>query len=189
MASKQEQNSAATRIASASPHSEQRARQLRELLAGVRSQETQRMRAIRERSSLESSTIGDEGDSAQSDEGFELTASLAALAGTRAAAVESALERLRDGRYGVCEECEEEIPVERLQVMPWTVLCVDCQRERENASRHAQADLSGLWVAPNEAPSIGSDQLDSDSEAGSAERGGGVERRRRGRPRSRPAAA
>ncbi len=168
-------------------YGEQRARQLRQLLAGVRSQETQWMRAIRDRSSLECSTLGDEGDSAQLDEGFELTASLAALAGNRAAAVESALERLSQGRYGVCEECEEEIPIERLQAMPWTVLCVDCQRAREVASRHVGVDTSALWVAPKEPVSITSDQPELDGDTGSVGGGDGVAKRRRGRPRSRAA--
>lgn len=145
---------AAVPAAVSSRFREQSARQLRELLAGVRSQETQWMRAMRERDSLECSTLGDEGDSAASDEGLELTACLAELAGSRAAAVESALERFREGRYGVCKDCGDEIPVERLQAVPATVLCVDCQRALEAASRPARADTPVLWVTPKEPAAI-----------------------------------
>src|SRR5688572_18941389 len=47
-------------------------------------------------------------------------------------AIEEALERLDAGTYGICDSCEEEIPVERLKAMPFTRLCVQCQSEREN---------------------------------------------------------
>lgn len=56
-------------------------------------------------------------------------------------AIEEALERLDDGSYGICESCEEEIPVERLKAMPFTRLCVQCQSERESeAKRTRRAD-------------------------------------------------
>jgi RNA polymerase-binding transcription factor len=165
-----------------SPYSEQRARQLRQLLAGVRSQGTQWMRALRERDSLECSILGDEGDSAASDEGLELTASLAELAGSRAEAVESALERFREGRYGVCDDCGDEIPIERLQAVPAAVLCVDCQRERETASRHARADTPLLWVtAKDPAPVVAEeDSAGGPMEGASPDHGAP---RKRGRPR------
>lgn len=188
MTSNQRQNSVSTREVLSSAHSEQRARQLRELLVAVRGQETQWMRAMRERPSPEDSTLGDEADSAASSKDRELTASMAQLAGSRVAAVESALERLSQGRYGVCEECEEEIPLERLQAMPSTVLCVDCQRRRETAARHAPAEMSNLWVMPKESPPIGSDQVASDSDGDAPIAGSGdAPRRKRGRPRLRPA--
>jgi DnaK suppressor protein len=50
------------------------------------------------------------------------------------AEIEAALRRIKDGRYGVCEECGLSIPVERLQALPWTPFCVRCagisQRQR-----------------------------------------------------------
>jgi len=39
--------------------------------------------------------------------------------------------RLEQGSYGTCEQCGEEIPQERLQAMPDSVMCVSCQRQRE----------------------------------------------------------
>jgi RNA polymerase-binding transcription factor DksA len=38
----------------------------------------------------------------------------------------SAGERLEAGDYGVCAVCGTEIPVERLEVRPFTDLCVAC---------------------------------------------------------------
>ena len=40
--------------------------------------------------------------------------------------VQSALARLTAGTYGVCERCSAEIPVERLEAVPWTRTCVHC---------------------------------------------------------------
>jgi RNA polymerase-binding protein DksA len=42
--------------------------------------------------------------------------------------VEKALARLESGEYGKCEVCGKEIPVERLEAVPWTTLCIDDAR-------------------------------------------------------------
>ncbi|MEV6196395.1 TraR/DksA C4-type zinc finger protein [Streptomyces sp. NPDC051920] len=42
--------------------------------------------------------------------------------------VEDAVARVRDGSYGVCRNCSEAIPVERLEILPHTPFCVPCQR-------------------------------------------------------------
>ncbi|WP_432352551.1 TraR/DksA C4-type zinc finger protein [Sporosarcina sp. A2] len=39
--------------------------------------------------------------------------------------VQQALENMKDGSYGVCEECGKEIPFERLEAVPYTTFCVD----------------------------------------------------------------
>lgn len=40
--------------------------------------------------------------------------------------VERALSRIEAGGYGICESCGKAIPVERLDVLPYSTLCVDC---------------------------------------------------------------
>lgn len=37
-----------------------------------------------------------------------------------------ALERVEAGTYGICETCGQSIPVERLDVLPYSTLCVEC---------------------------------------------------------------
>jgi RNA polymerase-binding transcription factor len=49
--------------------------------------------------------------------------------------IDEALERLSEGTYGVCESCGLEIGEERLQAMPFTRLCRDCQQEQEREAR------------------------------------------------------
>jgi DnaK suppressor protein len=44
--------------------------------------------------------------------------------------VERALGKLDDGTYGTCDVCGEPIGVERLEAMPWAVLCVRCASAR-----------------------------------------------------------
>lgn len=39
--------------------------------------------------------------------------------------VDRALERVADGSYGICEVCGNAIPVERLDVLPYSTLCVE----------------------------------------------------------------
>lgn len=55
--------------------------------------------------------------------------------------VESALEKLNEGTYGVCEECEETIPRRRLDAVPWARLCVACQSAAEVEGR-GQSEFS-----------------------------------------------
>jgi RNA polymerase-binding protein DksA len=47
------------------------------------------------------------------------------------AGIDAALQRIEEGTYGVCTSRGEQIPVERLEALPWATLCIDCQRERE----------------------------------------------------------
>lgn len=45
--------------------------------------------------------------------------------------VESALERIEDGTYGVCTECQGRIPKTRLTAIPYTPYCVKCASKVE----------------------------------------------------------
>jgi len=40
--------------------------------------------------------------------------------------VTAALDRIEKGTFGCCEECSKTIPVERLEVLPYTRFCVEC---------------------------------------------------------------
>ena len=45
--------------------------------------------------------------------------------------IREALERTRDGSYGICENCGEEISIGRLKVRPVAVHCIDCKTKAE----------------------------------------------------------
>ena len=53
----------------------------------------------------------------------------------RAQRLAMALDRLRDGHYGICDECEELIPPARLVAVPEVTTCVRCQDRLERAER------------------------------------------------------
>ena len=45
------------------------------------------------------------------------------------AEIVGALERIETGTYGRCERCGNEIPLERLEVVPTTTMCVSCKQQ------------------------------------------------------------
>lgn len=53
------------------------------------------------------------------------------------AEIDAALERIDDGDYGMCEDCENDIPVLRLRALPFARLCLDCAAAREGGSAAA----------------------------------------------------
>jgi len=50
-------------------------------------------------------------------------------------AIDDALARIDDGSYGVCESCESDIAEGRLEALPFTRLCINCQAEREKEAK------------------------------------------------------
>ena len=45
--------------------------------------------------------------------------------------IDMALERIAEGTFGHCEECDEEISLKRLENQPWAELCITHAEERE----------------------------------------------------------
>jgi DnaK suppressor protein len=45
--------------------------------------------------------------------------------------VEGALSRVREGTYGECISCGREINAKRLEAVPWTRHCIECQEKLE----------------------------------------------------------
>lgn len=61
----------------------------------------------------------------------------------------SAIDRIDEGSYGICLECEEGIAPRRLKAIPWAELCLSCQ-ERADASetrQHGRAVFENLTEA------------------------------------------
>ncbi|HSO20866.1 MAG TPA: RNA polymerase-binding protein DksA [Desulfosarcina sp.] len=45
--------------------------------------------------------------------------------------IKSALERIENGTFGICETCGEDISIERLKARPVTTQCIDCKTKEE----------------------------------------------------------
>lgn len=78
-----------------------------------------------------SSASGDAADAAFDSSGEEIASTLAELESRELAQIERALRRLKAGTYGKCEVCSVKIPVARLNALPFSTLCINCQREME----------------------------------------------------------
>jgi DnaK suppressor protein len=49
--------------------------------------------------------------------------------------IEKALDRIREGSFGICERCEEDINLKRLEARPVTTLCIRCKEEQEKKEK------------------------------------------------------
>jgi DnaK suppressor protein len=56
--------------------------------------------------------------------------------------VQSALDRLESGDYGICQECEEPISEKRLKAIPWAQYCVQCQDRVHESDRDHETELA-----------------------------------------------
>jgi DnaK suppressor protein len=91
-------------------------------------------------SSLEMNTLRDnhpkdEGDHASVERGHSIANSLMDKQTDKLEAIERSLKRIKNGIYGVCDSCEENINIERLKVKVFADYCIACREviEKENA--------------------------------------------------------
>jgi DnaK suppressor protein len=100
---------------------------------------------------LQADRLGDAAFGTQGREEFEATHDEVDLANTvvsqesgfmlsqqaskELARVQDALERLKNGNYGICESCDDPIPAKRLKAQPHATLCIQCQSELEHDER------------------------------------------------------
>jgi DnaK suppressor protein len=49
--------------------------------------------------------------------------------------IDSALARIENDKYGMCARCSKKIPRERLEAIPYAVLCIDCKSSEERRNR------------------------------------------------------
>jgi DnaK suppressor protein len=76
-------------------------------------------------------TVGDSVDAAVDTANDEISSQLAEIESRELEQIEHALERIEQGAYGRCEFCGEKISEPRLNALPYTTSCIDCQRENE----------------------------------------------------------
>lgn len=91
-------------------------------------------------------------DSAQD----EINSQLAEVESRELSSIDAALERMREGTYGNCEGCGNNIPLVRLQALPYATCCISCQQELE---RHGVSGSPADW-----SQILGDDSVVSDLE-------------------------
>lgn len=77
--------------------------------------------------------VGDIYDLASNERDRELNLLISDRDREKLLQIEDAIKRIDDGSYGTCVECESPIPKERLVIMPFARLCVNCQAEIERS--------------------------------------------------------
>ncbi|HET6516263.1 MAG TPA: TraR/DksA family transcriptional regulator [Thermodesulfovibrionales bacterium] len=55
--------------------------------------------------------------------------------------IDEALRKMKEGTYGTCEDCGEEINTARLEVLPFAIYCRDCQEKREELEKMEEEEL------------------------------------------------
>jgi RNA polymerase-binding transcription factor DksA len=78
--------------------------------------------------------IPEDTDLAQALSDRETTDLLVHLLDQNREQVERALERVREGAYGICENCGRRIPPARLEFQPAATRCVECQSHWDRAN-------------------------------------------------------
>ncbi|MDT8446802.1 MAG: TraR/DksA family transcriptional regulator [bacterium] len=84
--------------------------------------------------------IGDDIDHASEERDRELYQLLGERDRRKLEQIASALERIEDSTYGVCEDCGAKISKKRLMALPFTELCIDCKNEEERT--RGKSDLA-----------------------------------------------
>ena len=80
---------------------------------------------------LRGQSRGDAADFALDAAQDEISSQLAEVESRELASIENALECMREGAYGACDICGDDIPLARLQALPYATTCICCQRESE----------------------------------------------------------
>ena len=78
------------------------------------------------------------------DEDREISFATRSLLVEKARKVAEALERLRNGEYGICQECGEAIAPRRLRVIPEASTCVRCQDRLDRMARRLETVGAGV---------------------------------------------
>lgn len=89
---------------------------------------------------LEQQAGGDVADIALETAYGELSSKLAEAESRELSSVEKALELMEKGQYGKCECCQHNIPLARLQALPYASACINCQRAAEEQG-HRPGDV------------------------------------------------
>lgn len=94
---------------------------------------------------------GDSADQAFESSGEEVSSQLAELESRELVQIERSLDRLRQGVYGTCEVCQKRIPISRLNALPFSTTCIQCQREMEVSGDWTGGGRSADWEGVSDA--------------------------------------
>ena len=103
-------------------------------------------------------STGDTADVAFESGSDEMASQLAEFEARELGQIDRALARLKQGTYGLCESCAAKIPVGRLNALPYSTLCINCQREMEQYPDWNDRRNAGDWEKLIDSASLLEDQ-------------------------------
>ncbi len=92
-------------------------------------------KTLTEESSFDTDDLPDEIDLASSEYTQSMIFRLRDREKFLLAKIDKALQRIDNGTFGICEKCEEEISMKRLEARPVTTLCIRCKEEQEQKEK------------------------------------------------------
>jgi len=99
----------------------------------------------------------DEADAAFDSDNDEINSTLAERDSEELSEIDQALLRLKKGTYGRCEGCGGKISAKRLNALPYSSLCIDCQREKEEQPDWEPRALASRYTHLGDVPRLGDD--------------------------------
>jgi DnaK suppressor protein len=140
-------------MATGSRKEHKRREALRAILSHERNQALARVREYRHDQEEEAEDLpGDEMDLARSMADVETHATLIERVEDRLKAIDFAFDRLERGLYGICAQCGEEIPLERLKALPFAAYCVTCEEKRDQAARSGKPWMDEPFIRQWDVP-------------------------------------
>lgn len=107
----------------------------KDILLKQRSEILNKTEMFKGESPIESTGQGDEGDMAASELSLSLTLRLQERQTQLLQKIDRALGKIDEGSFGLCEQCEEPLNVNRLLARPVATLCIACKEEQESKER------------------------------------------------------
>lgn len=100
-------------------------------------------RQVQDRESIQVEKLADPLDISTAQSARDTAGANINRAGLMLMEVRAALQRVEQGDYGICVDCDEDIPEKRLGVVPWAARCIPCQ-EAKDAEGHADGKARRL---------------------------------------------
>jgi RNA polymerase-binding transcription factor len=108
---------------------------LKGMLEERRKEIQDKLRSLRETLPAEVAEVKDAEEQSVDDFVQEVDFALMEMKSRTLSKIDEAIQRLEDGTYGICPECDADISEARLTALPFASLCRDCQENLESRER------------------------------------------------------
>ena len=126
----------------------ERAEVLRGMLEERRAELQQKLRAVREDVPGHQDEVRDAEEQSVTDFAQEMEFAIMELKAQTLIRIDEALQRVDQGTYGTCVECEADIAEARLRAVPFAVRCLECQEREETMAAEERTSTPGRALAP-----------------------------------------